>query len=533
MITDTERIDSALSEAPVSAPRAKRSLIRLALIAFSLANLCLTSAWFASHFDKDYGYFNKLPVSRTTMGAMLANRLLLTLLFFTLGYWAQRSSHRFIKTAADIALVAMLIIPLDFVRSVMFHIEDYRMIAVLTNPFGMISILVLAAGLVRWHRTVARVVLILLLCLSPLALLITARSVLFLAGLLGISQHSGVAPALAPFLPVTNQTRVLWIIFDEMDYHLAFADRPPKLRLPEFTRFATEGFSASQAYPPAGNTLLSIPSLTTGQIVSRATPVSSEELLLTLPEKGKLAAWTRLPSVFSEAQMLGFNSAAVGWYHPYERLFDSSLSYCAWFPLSGAEPARAPTVLQTMRREFWSMAGPVNMRYLHLRIFQQTLDASRAAVTNGNFGLTFLHLPVPHKPGIYREQTETLTFLGVPGLRGYLGNLALADKTLGILRRDMEAAGLWNKTWVILSSDHWFRQRTRDSPSKDFRIPFIIKAPEPASVTYDKPVNTRISYALIGGIFRGTLTNASQLSGWVDDHRIEPPSSYTSRANEE
>src|ERR1051325_6065482 len=56
---------------------------RYFLAAFSLANLCLITAWFASLFDSDYGYFNKVPVSSTTLLALLVNLSFLSLLFWS------------------------------------------------------------------------------------------------------------------------------------------------------------------------------------------------------------------------------------------------------------------------------------------------------------------------------------------------------------------------------------------------------------------------------------------------------------------
>jgi hypothetical protein len=359
------------------------------------------------------------------------------------------------------------------------------------------------------------------------------KALLVLSGILSISQDAGRPRQLAPMLPATNGPRVVWIIFDELDYRLAFVDRPRQFRLPELDRLSQESFRATHAYPPAGSTLLSIPALTTGQSVEHVTVQGPEELALQVAGNSNFVSWTDLPTIFKESRSLGANVGVVGWYHPYDRLFNSAVSSCVWYPLSGLEPARARTVFSSIERQLCSMVGPLNLRYLHLRNYQQALQASRTLITNQNFGLTFLHLPVPHKPGIYVPEKEKLTFFGVPGRGGYLGNLTLADRTLAVLRRDMERAGTWSGSWVIVSSDHWWRQGTGNQGEIDHRVPFIVKAPAAAALTYNTPFNTRVSYDLILAILRRQLTDGNQLPSWFAKNRSDPPAKYqTSRAEE-
>src|SRR4051812_43569513 len=73
------------------------SQLRAAIAAISLANLCLINSWFASHFDADFGYYNKLPVTRATMLATLANLLLLSFAFWSCAQFASRTRHRFVR----------------------------------------------------------------------------------------------------------------------------------------------------------------------------------------------------------------------------------------------------------------------------------------------------------------------------------------------------------------------------------------------------------------------------------------------------
>jgi membrane-anchored protein YejM (alkaline phosphatase superfamily) len=61
-------------------------------------------------------------------------------------------------------------------------------------------------------------------------------------------------------------------------------------------------------------------------------------------------------------------------------------------------------------------------------------------------------LPVPHPPGIYDRATGTLRDTGT-----YIDNLALSDRVLSDLMKELNATGLALKTTVIVSSDHSWR----------------------------------------------------------------------------
>jgi len=341
------------------------------------------------------------------------------------------------------------------------------------------------------------------------------------------------------------QPHIVWIIFDEIDQRIAFSERPRGLQLPELDRIRGESLYATNAYPPGGATYLSLPSLLTGLSVTEAVPTSPSELSLTLAEgkdgrDGKdqrgtssselslnVVGWSTLPTIFSQARALGVNTALVGWYHPYERLFGASLNYCSWYAYPMYEPSRASTFQATLLNSFWSTVIPLQRRRLHLKIYQHTFEDSLQVVTNSNFGLSLLHLPVPHEPGIYRPATGEFSITSFGTVHGYLDNLALADRTLGELRRAMETTGIWDKTWLLVSSDHWWRAAAAYDGKIDHRVPFILKPPGVVhSATYSAAFNTAITHDLLRAILRRELDDPERIVTWLDRHRTEPPSHY-------
>jgi hypothetical protein len=247
-------------------------------------------------------------------------------------------------------------------------------------------------------------------------------------------------------------------------------------------------------------------------------------MMLTIADTGEVVAWSALPSVFASARQLGFNTALVGWYHPYSRLLGQSLNYCAWYPFPPFELVRAPTVGIGL----WRQIPRVDLTRDHQRIYIDTCRAmfadSLSLVTNANYGLIFLHLPPPHVPGVFNAASGQWTTAKMPVVSGYFNNLALADRTLGQLRQAMETSGQWDKSWLILSSDHsWPGSRLCDAV-RDPRVPFLIKAPGAAgSITCSTPINTSLSHDLVLAILRGNLTNQQQTVAWLEAHPSAPP----------
>ena len=71
-------------------------------------------------------------------------------------------------------------------------------------------------------------------------------------------------PRIAQSLPVSRPRRVVWIIFDELDYRRIFSNREPGLNLTHFDWLARRSVHATNANSPAGATLYSIPALLAG-----------------------------------------------------------------------------------------------------------------------------------------------------------------------------------------------------------------------------------------------------------------------------
>jgi arylsulfatase A-like enzyme len=179
-----------------------------------------------------------------------------------------------------------------------------------------------------------------------------------------------------------------------------------------------------------------------------------------------------------------------------------------------------------------------------LAVYQLLLAAARDKLADGNPGLTFIHLPVPHPPYIYDRQSKTFD---INGRREYSDNLALADQALGELRGTLERSGLWDKTTIIVSSDHWWRTDfwkpvknfwndgdALNQPAQiDHRIPLIIHfAGQKMGMTYEPPLNTVLTHDLVLELLRKGITKPEEIKDWYDRNRTIGESPYQTYGDE-
>jgi arylsulfatase A-like enzyme len=95
----------------------------------------------------------------------------------------------------------------------------------------------------------------------------------------------------------------------------------------------------------------------------------------------------------------------------------------------------------------------------------------------------------------------------------------LADLELGKLRQAMEASGEWDKTWLIISSDHSWAGSVLYDGRQDTRVPFIVKPPgKNEAITYSPAINTVLTHDLILAILRNQIINQQDLVPWLDKH---------------
>jgi len=283
-------------------------------------------------------------------------------------------------------------------------------------------------------------------------------------------------------------------------------------------------------------------------MVVAAKPIHSSELMLNFEGSAEYSAWSTQPNVFQRARELGVNTALVGWYHPYKRVIGHALNQCAVYdadsvslPISMLLNLHRALERTFLRERIMPLAGLLAKwsRQRHIEAYVDCLEEAKRLATNPDLGFVLIHLPVPHPPGIYNRETGEFE---VERESSYFDNLALADRTLGEIRNAMEAAGLWDGSVVLASSDHWWRPAIWQSlhvwtdednrfalpkGELDYRVPFFLKMPgQSTRIAYDNRFNTIISQGLLIEILRGKVGDANAAKRWIDQNGSAAQSPY-------
>jgi hypothetical protein len=235
--------------------------------------------------------------------------------------------------------------------------------------------------------------------------------------------------------------------------------------------------------------------------------------------------------VFSRARVFGYDTALIGWHLPYPRVLGGSLGAADWRPSVAYEQTRGDTISQALRNQWGSLAPPVHVRRLFAQRFAELGDLAIRTATDSRFGLVLLHLPLPQAPGIYDRATGRLTPWNFSGVEAeYLDNLALADRVVGKLRRGLDRARLGDRTWIVVSSDRWWRGSKRADGQVDHRVPFLVRPPDGGRATHvDVAFNTLGTHDVVLAILRGSISDTSAAAAWLARQAVAPPRDYTSQ----
>jgi hypothetical protein len=528
------------------------------ITALSLSNLCFLAEWRSVLYSPDPNGYHLTEHSlwRNSVGLML-DVLLLAALFWASYAFARRQRQGLLLAIARWGFLYVAFAALDgFRRQFYGPLTAPALIAVVGKP-AFIALLVGASFLIvftlaRHSRRVISIARAIVLILSPFALMTfsqTAWSLVKSRPANAAEKNRSAADAGKNILPAT---RVLWLIFDELDYHAAFAARPSSVELPELDRLRAESIVATNAYPPAKWTMLSLPALVTGRLVADARPSSYDELAVTFDGASEPAPWSAQPNVFSRARAIGGSAAVVGWYHPYCRVIGSDLSRCSFTVVANETDRLSQRVSQSMIEHFRTLgrAAPVIREVLpeslkvgkrweatYIESLKRIGQDSAAAAADGALSLVMVHFPAPHFPCQYDRRKDDFTF---EGGCNYFDNLELVDRTFGDIRRAMERAGWWNDTVVLLSSDHWWRvdiwpknqswteeEQAVKSNGADHRVPFILKLKrQKGNIIYQPSFNTVLSQDLLLALLRGELLEPPDVTAWLDRHRSIEKSPY-------
>ena len=260
--------------------------------------------------------------------------------------------------------------------------------------------------------------------------------------------------------------RVVWILFDELDERIAFSQRPAGFRLPALDQFRTEAnFVATHASSPYNATVNSIPALLSANLLAKENRLED--------------------TILHRLTARGIQTAVVGWAIPYCPELGANVADCVWQPIAQQHNSYGSglSLLNRARSLFESNhLSPFGQSLAVQHHVEQVEDLTRAAIkaaARPDLQFVFLHLPHAHNPFVWDPETQRPILAPHPrDPRGYLRNLHWADAAFARIRLAMENAGIWERSVVLVSADHGFRDADALGYSKDdLHVPFLLKSP--------------------------------------------------------
>jgi Sulfatase len=358
-------------------------------------------------------------------------------------------------------------------------------------------------------------------------------------------QHDGL-PAVSPSAP-----RIVWVLMDELSYDQTFASRQPDVQLPNFDRLAQSSILFSDLQPDGGETEKVVPSLLLGRpIVELHKPYPGPPRYRSAPD-GEWQRFNERDTIFAAAHSLGWTTGVAGWYNPYCRLLSDVLDRCVWVysepihtDLSGVLSTRN-SILQNMwammplRDKLNSLIHKSTNQAIqtHMDDYVSIMADAKDLIQDSRIRFAFIHLPIPHPPGIYDRVHHRICEHGT-----YLDNLVLADQSLAALQDAIQSTPAAASTTLIVSSDHswrtvmwrpqpdWTEQEERATHGGQFdqHPVLIVHLPgQDGRQIIAKPVNLLIAHDILEALLRGQINTMADINTLTDRQPQETESAQS------
>ncbi len=310
--------------------------------------------------------------------------------------------------------------------------------------------------------------------------------------------------------PVSKRlaNKVVWIIFDELDYRLVFPERPKHISLPNFDRLAEKAINFTNAVPPARATILSIPSIIDGFTYTHAYPVGPNRLMLASSE-GAMTPWGTRSNIFTDVAGIGGRCAVVGWYLPYTRIFGKSVHMSHWVGFSPESfIGSGGDFINTLKKQLIGLMLIIRQN-IHSENQQALERRLEKMLSDPDFDLCFIHLPAPHLPSLIQNDVGTY----FNSVKSYFGNLKVADEILGRCIEMVGRSSSGDKTTLIVSSDHSWRVSAQYDKKVDLRVPLMVRfAGQTSRVDIGASVQTVNTRKMVSEILRKKMVADATLA---------------------
>jgi hypothetical protein len=445
-------------------------------------------------------------------------------------------------------LIPLILLPWLFFRGMSGALADAPYLALqalhigrlLTRAVAIVSVIVLLSRAQILDRYIAGARLVYAICGFGLFVLVPQ------IGYHALSPERREASSFerANLPPVSpSAPRIVWILMDELSYDQVFPSRQPDVLLPNFEALAKSSIVFSNVRPIADMTENVLPALLLGRpVVALRKPYAGPPSYRSVAQ-GPWRQFNQYDTIFADAHSLGWTTGIAGWYNPYCRLLPEVLDRCSW---QYSEPGRADlssglgstnTVSQNLlgmvpfrSRLYALMHWPTPDRTQAHRVdYAGVMAQAESLIEDARIRFLFVHLPVPHPPGIYDRVHHAIRDHGT-----YLDNLVLADESLARLRSVIQSTPAAANTTLIVSSDHswrtflwkysadWSDEGARASQGRfDPRPVLIVTLPEGAGHVVAEPASALVVHRILDSVLRGQVHTPADMDELVREQSVE------------
>jgi|GEM_PF-2855095 len=488
---------------------AKQTRAASVVVALSMANLAYLSVWSPLLHHPHRFYHSPVADSPIHYLAALTGVLILALLAFAVVRCLWHGRSKWISYCSGVLFFLFLLPPANFCRNTL-GVD----LAQLQKPLGLALILSASIGvgvvLVRFRRRLAFLLCWVFAILSPYFVINLAFATVGAINAVAYLPHHDEAepPATAAQGGYKENHRVIWIVFDELDGLMLGSRRPPGLLLPNFDNLASRSLITWDAQAPTLSTMSSIPSMLLGKKIHDAIPDSGSNLKIKLTNSSAEVNFSSLDSVADDASAVGARFFALGWYHPYGRMFyGRRIAGGASFGYGDFASVRARSYGECVWNQLLLAVSPYEHRRARNRQLEQIWEAAITACKDESKKVVFLHMPIPHLPQVYNLGAREMVPPLIRGYSNYINNILLTDRNLGELLNAIRTTGSANRTSIIVTADHCWRSAPwREKNSQSNAVPLLVSV---AGQFEGKALSGKPSVDAIRGIVSLLLTGAN------------------------
>ena len=324
--------------------------------------------------------------------------------------------------------------------------------------------------------------------LQKLLLVLSPISFVVVIGLAGSTSGPGAITAVnrlpaGAAVPADQCPSIVALLFDELSFAYLYDGGNVRADYPAFRAFAGGATNYLNVRAPGDETMISVP----GYLAARAFDnirVEGTELQYEVGSERAPFVATQPEGLFATARRVGFSPEIAGYYFPYCEMLGTLTDVCrsfSFYNISNASTGFSPLHPVVTTFVLWPRQFPLGLfkKPPFARLQRALVEATTAFAARPLDGarptFRFVHFSIPHLPFAFGPDGYDPPFnplLQRPDTH-YARQVQYSDRLFGELMAGMRTAGAYDRTTIVVFSDHGFRSGGRETNSR--HVPFIVK----------------------------------------------------------